>query len=105
MIRVKRRFSLTRMTSVTMSHVRHEHVGIGRDDRVDSRRRHALDEMRRLSAFIVESRDPPPRDTMAGFGAWLSLVERPLWERNVAGSNPVAPTTFHLIATNLQPRE
>src|SRR5688500_2274923 len=28
-------------------------------------------------------------------GAWLSLVERPLWERNVAGSNPVAPTTFH----------
>ena len=25
-------------------------------------------------------------------GAWLSLVERPLWERNVAGSNPVAPT-------------
>ncbi len=30
------------------------------------------------------------------FGAWLSLVERPLWERNVAGSNPVAPTIFFL---------
>ena len=29
---------------------------------------------------------------MFGVGAWLSLVERPLWERNVAGSNPVAPT-------------
>jgi hypothetical protein len=26
-------------------------------------------------------------------GAWLSLVERSLWERDVAGSNPVAPTT------------
>ena len=27
-------------------------------------------------------------------GVWLSLVERQLWELNVAGSNPVAPTIF-----------
>ena len=25
-------------------------------------------------------------------GAWLSLVERSVWDRDVAGSNPVAPT-------------
>ena len=25
------------------------------------------------------------------FGAWLSLVERPVRDREVAGSNPVAP--------------
>ena len=30
-------------------------------------------------------------------GAWLSLVERPVRDREVAGSNPVAPTKrdFH----------
>ena len=28
------------------------------------------------------------------FGAWLSLVERSVRDREVAGSNPVAPTTF-----------
>jgi hypothetical protein len=39
----------------------------------------------------------------ARLGAWLSLVERSLWERDVAGSNPVAPTNFHRrIATGLQ---
>jgi hypothetical protein len=27
-------------------------------------------------------------------GAWLSLVERPVRDRKVAGSNPVAPITF-----------
>ncbi len=27
-------------------------------------------------------------------GAWLSLVERQLWELDVAGSNPVAPTIY-----------
>lgn len=25
-------------------------------------------------------------------GAWLSLVERMVWDHDVAGSNPVAPT-------------
>ena len=24
-------------------------------------------------------------------GVWLSLVERPLWEREVVGSNPITP--------------
>ena len=28
----------------------------------------------------------------ARHGAWLSLVERSVWDRDVAGSNPVAPT-------------
>jgi hypothetical protein len=31
--------------------------------------------------------------------AWLSLVERPVRDRNVAGSNPVAPTTTTRCAT------
>ena len=34
------------------------------------------------------------RSSPLDVGAWLSLVERSLWERDVAGSNPVAPTTF-----------
>ncbi len=27
-------------------------------------------------------------------GAWLSLVERSVRDREVVGSNPIAPTTF-----------
>ena len=27
-------------------------------------------------------------------GAWLSLVERKVWDLDVAGSNPAAPTTL-----------
>ena len=30
-------------------------------------------------------------ETNKHFGAWLSLVERPVRDREVAGSNPVAP--------------
>ena len=34
-----------------------------------------------------------------GCGAWLSLVERLLWEQDVGGSNPLAPTTSGMILT------
>ena len=36
--------------------------------------------------------------------AWLSLVERSLWERDVAGSNPVAPTIPAFFTALLRPR-
>ena len=36
-------------------------------------------------------------------GAWLSLVERQLWELNVAGSNPVAPTILQPPETPFNP--
>ena len=29
-------------------------------------------------------------------GVWLSLVERPLWEREAAGSSPATPTDANL---------
>ncbi len=31
---------------------------------------------------------------LSTFGTWRSLVARLLWEQDVAGSNPVVPTTF-----------
>ena len=38
--------------------------------------------------------EPVPRATLGVlFGAWLSLVERSVRDREAAGSNPVAPTT------------
>jgi hypothetical protein len=33
-------------------------------------------------------------------GAWRSLVARSLWEREVAGSNPAAPTARSAVALN-----
>jgi hypothetical protein len=34
-----------------------------------------------------------PKTARPWAGAWLSLVERLLWEQDVGGSNPLAPTT------------
>ena len=34
-------------------------------------------------------------------GAWLSLVERLLWEQDVGGSNPLAPTNCGLLTKAL----
>jgi hypothetical protein len=31
-------------------------------------------------------------------GAWRSLVARLLWEQEVGGSNPLAPTNFFIIS-------
>ena len=40
----------------------------------------------------MDARRPlQPAETLNG--AWLSLVERLLWEQDVGGSNPLAPTT------------
>ena len=38
------------------------------------------------------ARKPARTRAAARFGAWLSLVERLLWEQDVGGSNPLAPT-------------
>ena len=35
-----------------------------------------------------------------GGGAWLSLVERLLWEQDVGGSNPLAPTTSRSVTSS-----
>src|SRR5262249_29020266 len=37
--------------------------------------------------------DTTGRERGGRFGAWLSLVERLLWEQDVGGSNPLAPTS------------
>jgi hypothetical protein len=34
------------------------------------------------------------------FGAWRNMVARLLWEQEVAGSNPVAPTIFLIFKHN-----
>jgi hypothetical protein len=65
--------------------------------------------LRRFHAVSYWARSPdpsgllPPRGLRGGprspktarpwTGAWLSLVERLLWEQDVGGSNPLAPTT------------
>ena len=36
----------------------------------------------------------PPSDSPTCFGAWRSSVARLLWEQEVAGSNPAAPTAL-----------
>ena len=41
-------------------------------------------------------RTPPNPQT----GAWLSLVERLLWEQDVGGSNPLAPTTSRSVTSS-----
>ena len=33
------------------------------------------------------------------FGAWLSLVERGIWDAEVAGSSPVAPRIISITST------
>ena len=37
-------------------------------------------------------REPFKTRAIPSAGAWLSLVERLLWEQDVGGSNPLAPT-------------
>jgi len=48
---------------------------------------------RQAKPILASLRDPlhkPARNSRGG--AWLSLVERLLWEQEVVGSNPAAPT-------------
>ncbi len=52
-----------------------------------------VDIMRRDEKFILECNRRKSRLTHPN-GDWLSLVERPLWEREVTGSNPVSPTHY-----------
>ena len=48
--------------------------------------------------------EPVPRATLGVlFGAWLSLVERSVRDREAAGSNPVAPTIFQKSFQNRPP--
>lgn len=54
-------------------------------------------------AIVAQPEEQPPcKRQVAGSipadgstDAWLSTVERPLWEREVAGSNPAAPTNIN----------
>src|SRR6266404_7907666 len=49
----------------------------------------------------MDARRPlQPAETLDG--AWLSLVERLLWEQDVGGSNPLAPTTLPRRARRIQ---
>ena len=43
----------------------------------------------------MQSQERPIKMSSQHFGAWRSLVAHLLWEQEVGGSNPSAPTNFH----------
>ncbi len=62
--------------------------GFDRPSMVEGRSFRTVNASRESKRQGCHNRYPcPPR-----VGAWLSLVERSVWDRDVAGSNPVAPT-------------
>ncbi len=48
-----------------------------------------------MEAVIVSY--PEPLTETQRIGEWLSLVERLVWDQDVAGSNPVSPTIFFVV--------